>query len=114
MSSSLNSFIFKRGDTLTFTVRWRPRKSGIQNLIGATVTSMAKDFKDSYWSFDTVVAEDGMSFTCTCVPSTTKAFATGNAKWDARVSIGDVVIHTPTVNFVVVDDITKPPSPIVL
>lgn len=107
MSVGVSKFTFKRGDTFTVRVRFRPKQGGLQSLAGASVTSRVKDFKSSYYDLDCTLAEDGMSFIVNGDYMVTEKFATGAASWDARIEIGGTVIHTPTINFTVTSEITK-------
>lgn len=107
MSVGTTSFTFKRGDTFTVTVRWRPKQGGLQNLLGASITSQVRDYKASYYDMTCTLAGDGMSFVVTAPYSITQRFSTGVASWDARIEIGGTVIHTPTLNFAVTTEVTK-------
>lgn len=107
MSVGVTRFTFKRGDTFTVRARFRPKEGGLQNLLGATITSHVKDYKSSYHKLDCTLAEDGMSFVVNGAYTVTQNFSTGVAAWDARIEIGGTVIHTPTVNFVVTSEVTK-------
>ena len=110
MSIGTTNFTFKRGDTFTTTVRFRPSKDGIQSLNGASITSKVKDYKSSYFDMTCTLAVDEMSFVVTASSDITKNFSLGLAKWDARIEIGGTVMHTPTLVFAVVDEVTQTPT----
>lgn len=107
MSVGVTRFVFKRGDTLTMVIRFRPKQGGLQSMSGATITSRVKDYKSSYHDLECSLAPDGMSFTVNGSSEVTENFSTGVAAWDARIDLGTTVIHTPTVNFVVTSEVTK-------
>jgi hypothetical protein len=110
MSIGTTNFTFKRGDTFTTTVRFRPSRDGVQSLNGATITSRVKDNKSSYFDMTCTLAGDEMSFVVTASSDITSNFSLGIARWDARIDLAGTVMHTPTLQFAVVDEVTKATS----
>lgn len=102
------AFTFKRGDTFTATVRFRPREGGLANLLGGVATSKIRDAKNSLFDLTCTISEDGLSVLLVGEYAVTKKLSIGIAKFDVRIDIGGTVIHTPTVTFVVEPEITAP------
>lgn len=102
------AFTFKRGGTFTATIRFRPKEGGLANYIGANITSTIKDARNSGWSLDCTLANDGLSVVVYGDYDLTRKFASGIARWDVRIEIGGVVVHTPTITFVIEQEITSP------
>lgn len=112
MSVGLTSFTFKRGDSFAARVRFRPQQDGLQNLLGASITSKVKDHRNSYFNLDCTLSGDGLEILVSASSYVTDDFSLGVAKWDVRIDLGATVIHTPTIQFVVVDEVTQAPNPV--
>ena len=97
---------FKRGGSFVADpVVWTPIVGGLQDLIGATLTSSILD-QDRFRHDLTVTnpTEDGINFIMRS--DTTSEWAVGPAYWDIKVVINGTIVYTQTYVFNIVPQIT--------
>lgn len=102
----MSSFTFKRGGTFTATVTYTPETGGLADLLGSTITSDIKDSAGVYHSLSTSLDVTGLIITISDPYGSTAEWATGEAKWDIRVSEGGVVFYSQTIAFTVIPAVT--------
>jgi hypothetical protein len=102
----MSSFTFKRGGTFTATVTYTPETGGLADLLGSTITSDIKDSAGVYHSLTTSLNGAGLVITISDPYGDTAEWATGEAKWDIRVSEGGVVFYSQTIAFTVIPAVT--------
>lgn len=102
----MSSFTFKRGGTFTATVTYTPETGGLTNLLGSTITSHIRDSAGEYHALSTSLDGTGLVITIGDAYTETASWATGEAKWDIRVSEGGVVFHSQTITFTVIPAVT--------
>jgi hypothetical protein len=102
----MSSFTFKRGGTFTATVTYTPEVGGLSDLLGSTITSDIRDSAGVYHSLSTSLNGAGLVITISDPYGDTADWATGEAKWDIRVSEGGVVFYSQTISFTVIPAVT--------
>ena len=102
----MSSFTFKRGGTFTATVTYTPEAGGLADLLGSTITSDIRDSAGVYHSLSTSLNGAGLVITISDPYGDTADWATGEAKWDIRVSEGGVVFYSQTISFTVIPAVT--------
>ena len=102
----MSSFTFKRGGTFTATVTYTPETGGLTDLLGSTITSHIKDAAGEYHTLTTSLDVTGLIITIGDPYADTEDWATGEAKWDIRVSEGGVVFYSQTITFTVIPAVT--------
>ena len=102
----MSSFTFKRGGTFTATVTYTPETGGLTDLLGSTITSHIKDSAGVYHELTTSLNGAGLVITIGDPYADTEEWATGEAKWDIRVSEGGVVFYSQTITFTVIPAVT--------
>ena len=102
----MSSFTFKRGGTFTATVTYTPETGGLADLLGSTITSHVKDSAGTYHTLTTSLNNTGLIITIGDAYTETAEWATGEAKWDIRVSEGGVVFYSQTITFTVIPAVT--------
>jgi hypothetical protein len=102
----MSSFTFKRGGTFTATVTYTPETGGLADLLGSTITSDIRDSAGVYHSLSTSLNGAGLVITISDPYGDTADWATGEAKWDIRVSEGGVVFYSQTISFTVIPAVT--------
>jgi len=102
----MSSFTFKRGGTFTATVTYTPEAGGLSDLLGSTITSDIRDSAGVYHSLSTSLDVTGLVITISDPYGDTADWATGEAKWDIRVSEGGVVFYSQTISFTVIPAVT--------
>lgn len=102
----MSSFTFKRGGTFTATVTYTPEAGGLTDLLGSTITSDIRDSAGVYHSLSTSLNGAGLVITISDPYGDTEDWATGEAKWDIRVSEGGVVFYSQTITFTIIPAVT--------
>jgi hypothetical protein len=95
---------FVRGDTFTARINHTPVEGGLATMQGLTITSQIKTSDSVRHDLTIAMSPDFMSFTATA--TSTSFWSIGFAEWDLKVVYQGRVVHTKTIIFEVLKQVT--------